>query len=485
MNRRSWFWRLAAVAVSCLAWGCGPEVQPPAAPEAPEMLGSEAAPVGSFTGYVLPWPVGQVGAVVRRDGVDHQYQVDFDIPGPVVAVKPGTVVFVKQSSNSGCGSLSCWQQANMVVVQHDSGEYSWYVHLAYGSVPVVVGTYVSAGTRLGMEGATGYATGPHLHFMVSSGHTAWTNPGDPNAAPWATGIYPVNFLEAAWGNLSGWPTSANGADVSVACQAAGTMDLFIQGMDNQLHRGRLSGGVWQNWQVMGGVLTSAPDADSWDGTHKEAIVRGITNEIFSRRWDSTLGWGAFLSLGTPDGSATSDPSVTALGSGVLEVFVRGQNRSLWRRRYNSNGWQAWNDMGGTLVGGPDAMSWGAGHSDVFVLGTDGNLWHRFRLAGTLSGWDSMGAPPVGISSDPGAVCDAPYSCHLFVRGGDRALWARDFNGTWSGWYSLGGVITSGPDAASCGAGHTEVWARGVSGNAFRRVWTSGAWGPWQDMGATP
>jgi len=480
-SHRSWAWRLTAIALSCLAWSCGPDDERPEA-----LASSTAAQFGPYSGWYLPWPVGQSGWVTQRDGSGHLYQVDFDIPGTVVAAKPGVVVFVKESSNSGCGSLSCWQQANLVVIQHDSGEYSWYYHLAYGSVPVQVGTYVSAGTAIGMEGATGYATAPHLHFMVSTGHDPWTDPNNPNAAPWATGIFPVDFDESSWSFLSGSQQSRNGTDLSIKSQTPVPDQAFSRGKgDNQLYNRPAAGGPWT---AMGGVLTSSPDADSWSTSHGEVVLRGLTNEVWSRRWDPLFGWAPFNNLGTPDGAATSDPSVVALGDGVLEVFVRGNNRALWRRRHNANGWQSWSTLGTpagvTFAGGPDAMSWGGGHSDVFVLGSDGNLWHRYRLSGTLSAWESMGAPPEGATSDPGASCEGVNACHLFVRGGDRALWARDFYGSWGGWYSLGGVITSGPDAASV-AGYTEVWARGLSGNAFRRVRSNGAWGGWQDLGATP
>ena len=53
---------------------------------------------------------------------------------------------------------------NLVVVTHRLGYESWYAHLS--SIAVGAGAPVTGGTLLGAVGATGRATGPHLHFEV-------------------------------------------------------------------------------------------------------------------------------------------------------------------------------------------------------------------------------------------------------------------------------------------------------------------------------
>ncbi|MCL6432180.1 MAG: M23 family metallopeptidase [Anaerolineae bacterium] len=166
---------------------------------------AEAA--AGFTGHRLPWPGGQYAYVTQID-VDpyHLNQVDFDIlglaaSGDVYASKPGRVVFVKECSNYGACDYSARGKGNMVVIEHAPGEYSWYLHLAYNSVPVEVGDWVGYGTKIGVEGNTGYSCGVHLHYMVSTGHTAWTDPNNPDVEPWATGITAVDFLEVPWRDL--------------------------------------------------------------------------------------------------------------------------------------------------------------------------------------------------------------------------------------------------------------------------------------------
>jgi murein DD-endopeptidase MepM/ murein hydrolase activator NlpD len=51
-----------------------------------------------------------------------------------------------------------------VVVRHRLGYETYYAHLS--AISVAVGQAVAGGTRIGLVGATGDATGPHLHFEV-------------------------------------------------------------------------------------------------------------------------------------------------------------------------------------------------------------------------------------------------------------------------------------------------------------------------------
>jgi peptidoglycan hydrolase-like protein with peptidoglycan-binding domain len=83
--------------------------------------------------------------------------VDFGAPygASVDAAGRGTVYFAGWNSG-GYGYL--------VIIQHRLGFQSWYAHLS--SVSVHSGQAVTGGTHIGNVGATGHATGPHLHFEV-------------------------------------------------------------------------------------------------------------------------------------------------------------------------------------------------------------------------------------------------------------------------------------------------------------------------------
>lgn len=81
---------------------------------------------------------------------------DFAVPTgtAVYAVGPGTVAFATCGDGFG----------NQVVIRHRDGYFTQYAHLS--RINVRPGQKVVAGQRVGASGATGNATGPHLHFEV-------------------------------------------------------------------------------------------------------------------------------------------------------------------------------------------------------------------------------------------------------------------------------------------------------------------------------
>jgi murein DD-endopeptidase MepM/ murein hydrolase activator NlpD len=73
---------------------------------------------------------------------------------PIYAANRGRVVLAKDLFYSG----------NAVFIDHGLGLYSTYLHLS--EIKVAPGTIVERGALIGLAGATGRVTGPHLHWGV-------------------------------------------------------------------------------------------------------------------------------------------------------------------------------------------------------------------------------------------------------------------------------------------------------------------------------
>ena len=104
-------------------------------------------PVGSGFGLRMH-PIFKV--VRPHNGLD----VDAAMGAPVQAAKAGRVIFAGVMEGFG----------NVVMLQHDGPVSTTYAHLS--KILVSVGNKVDRGDVIGLVGATGWATGPHLHFEV-------------------------------------------------------------------------------------------------------------------------------------------------------------------------------------------------------------------------------------------------------------------------------------------------------------------------------
>jgi peptidoglycan hydrolase-like protein with peptidoglycan-binding domain len=106
----------------------------------------------------LAWPVqAPVGDPFGPRGARFHAGVDLTAWSgvPVTAAGPGLVVYAGPRAGG-------W--GNFVAVAHTHGVRTFYAHLS--RVDVRQGEWVRAGTQVGLVGATGSATGPHLHFEV-------------------------------------------------------------------------------------------------------------------------------------------------------------------------------------------------------------------------------------------------------------------------------------------------------------------------------
>ncbi|WP_431740005.1 phage tail spike protein [Lactococcus petauri] len=119
-------------------------------------------------GYIVTQEWDQIGwgTSVIHGGVDLAPTAGGN--PPVYAARSGVVTDVVYNDPTG---------GNYVVIQHDDGYWTYYGH--FDSMNVNVGDKVDNNTVVGIMGATGLASGVHLHFEVwKGGRWQRTNPRD-------------------------------------------------------------------------------------------------------------------------------------------------------------------------------------------------------------------------------------------------------------------------------------------------------------------
>lgn len=113
---------------------------------------------------------GWGGGFSHRDA-ENRYGVDFAAPygTPVRAARAGVVMEVENGfDGGGRDRANDLGRANFVRILHADGSMALYAHLQRGGLRVRLGQRVAAGEPIGLVGATGFATGPHLHFAVQA-----------------------------------------------------------------------------------------------------------------------------------------------------------------------------------------------------------------------------------------------------------------------------------------------------------------------------
>lgn len=94
---------------------------------------------------------------------------------PIVAAGDGKVIVARQNRSSG----------KYITIQHGEQYTTKYLHLSNFANGVRSGKYVKQGQTIGYVGATGWATGPHLHyeFLVNGVHRNPRRVKLPNVTP--------------------------------------------------------------------------------------------------------------------------------------------------------------------------------------------------------------------------------------------------------------------------------------------------------------
>lgn len=156
-------------------------------------------PVASnYVNYGLSW------YAYGSDGPANDLRIHhgIDIPNPVgVEVKAagdGTVVVASHGFVNELETIGAY--GNVIAIEHDFGYrgqaiYTLYAHLS--TILAEVGDHVQTGEVIGLIGATGLVSGPHVHFEVRLGRNGYYYVRNPDlwVAPYAgTGVIAGRLL---------------------------------------------------------------------------------------------------------------------------------------------------------------------------------------------------------------------------------------------------------------------------------------------------
>lgn len=124
----------------------------------------------------------------------------------------------------------------------------------------------------------------------------------------------------------------------------------------------------------------------------------------------------------------------------------------------------WSCRGGYIISKPFIIKDDQDRTHIFVKGGDNALWDNVD-----GNWRCLGGI---ITSDPYAVKDNQGRIHILVRGGDFSLWdlILDTTANTNQWLGLGGVITSNPTAATfSGNNYLKVAVKGGDNSLWMRI----------------
>ncbi len=100
--------------------------------------------------------------------------IDMTLGSVIVTPYPGKIIKVISNIK---GYSEKYPSGNYIVVDHGNDISTSYCHLKYNSIKVQVGDIVSANSILATMGATGHATGVHLHYGLKI-NNKWVDPKD-------------------------------------------------------------------------------------------------------------------------------------------------------------------------------------------------------------------------------------------------------------------------------------------------------------------
>lgn len=217
--------------------------------------------------------------------------------------------------------------------------------------------------------------------------------------------------------------------------------------------------VWSGWENLGGVWTNKPSVTINNEGLLSVFVRGVDRSIYIASQETSaehgLVWSDWVWL---KGNFASSPKVSAvtMADGMSVLSVRGMDKSFYLKKQTNDvdgvEWGLWEPVGGLWSSGPTVLSPNSDTLDLFGLGLDLSVWHK--VYSTNSDGEMFWSAPECLqgrfSSSVSVAKDTSGQMHVFTRGFDQAIWFKsqspDSNNVaeWGNWTSLGGAMLHYP-----------------------------------------
>ena len=298
----------------------------------------------------------------------------------------------------------------------------------------------------------------------------------------------------------GWPdpVALPAANVASGPQLVsdqpGDIDVLWRGTNNQVWTLGYRNGQWgtaaADISAAGGspaMLTTDPSVVSSGPGRIDAFWEGTDGNLwqvtYTAGWYGSGTWSAPVSLGL--GPLGSEPEAVSPGPGLIDVFWKGSDGSIWVDRFNGT-WSGATPLGsGAITGNPVAVSAAVGSDTVFWRSATGDLWQDTGASWGWTGPQQLTTTP--LAADPSVSASGGDIDVFWDSAG--VLWHGALNaGVWSGAASLGTVGVQGnPAAVALAPGAVIVDAReSGSGTLASSLYTaaSGLVGP-EGLGAVP
>ena len=149
------------------------------------------------------WPAAdyRYGGTFFADVVHTGIDIDAEEGTPIMAAGPGTIVWAGWGLFTETPGYQQDPYGQAVAIRHDFGHngqqlYTVYAHMS--EVIAIVGQHVETGDVIGLVGATGAVTGPHVHFEVRESYNAFQYTYNPElwiAPPQGWGVLVGRVLD--------------------------------------------------------------------------------------------------------------------------------------------------------------------------------------------------------------------------------------------------------------------------------------------------